>query len=653
MTTDNDKTRIASIETKGKSHNSNKLHLIGKKLAQRYLIEELIGEGGMGHIYRARDIHLETSTHQDNFVAIKVLHEELCDSEEAISLLKDETVKTRSLSHPNIVKVFSASSDESHHFVVMEWVEGETLEQLIKRNKPNGLTQKRAKPILKQLIDALSYAHAKGIIHNDLKPSNVMFDSQGNLKILDFGIAKTHSHEDLYAAPSLNDDKPTSTGYTPTYASPAQLNGKEATKKDDIFSLGCIAYELLTSKHPYNRKASNTVSKDTTVKKPSNCSAFLWAKLKRCLQLDEAKRAEALTELNNELTNSRVPLLAHVACYFIIIAGSFFYINSVQEQQTTLDANFKNSVAKVEQLEAWMTWGGDELPQRLDEIPPQYNVLKEGLLKVHQNKIVGRFEQRVDNLARTSLNTKDYDKAIDIYNEARVYYPDSQLLASKLDSLLTERQSIISDLSYRLDVLLAQARYDEGGENSIENLMKQLSIIDQSYQYKPSEEYENVYKLAVMDAIENDDFAMQKTLLNVGELAFKNADNLQPLLIALRKKESAMTALISYNNKVSNGQSASYPSEDALIFYHEKLEGFKTRLAEIEDYKELMEFDEAFSKQAEIFPDTFEPILLIKDEIASKYISMASQLMKRKMYRTAEKLVERSEVIRKSLENTI
>ena len=88
MTTDNDKTRIASIETKGKSHNSNKLHLIGKKLAQRYLIEELIGEGGMGHIYRARDIHLETSTHQDNFVAIKVLHEELCDSEEAISLLR-------------------------------------------------------------------------------------------------------------------------------------------------------------------------------------------------------------------------------------------------------------------------------------------------------------------------------------------------------------------------------------------------------------------------------------------------------------------------------------------------------------------------------------------------------------------------------------
>ena len=259
MTAENDKTRIASIKNKNAVSKGSKLHLIGKTLSNRYLIEELIGEGGMGYIYRARDSYVTSQLNQDNIVAIKVLHPELADSEDALLLLKDETIKTRSLSHPNIVKVFSASSSDNYHFVVMEWIEGETLEQLIKRNKPSGLSQKRAKPILNQLIDALTYAHTKGIVHSDLKPSNIILDSQGNLKILDFGIAKTNLHEDKYAAPD-NNELPNSNGYTPTYASPEQLNGDKSSAKDDIFAFGCIAFELLTSKHPYNRVAANQIA---------------------------------------------------------------------------------------------------------------------------------------------------------------------------------------------------------------------------------------------------------------------------------------------------------------------------------------------------------------------------------------------------------
>ena len=142
MTAENDKTRIASIKNKNAVSKGSKLHLIGKTLSNRYLIEELIGEGGMGYIYRARDTYLNTQLNQDNIVAIKVLHPELADSDDALLLLKDETIKTRTLSHPNIVKVFSASSSDTYHFAVMEWIEGETLEQLIKRSKPNGLSQK-------------------------------------------------------------------------------------------------------------------------------------------------------------------------------------------------------------------------------------------------------------------------------------------------------------------------------------------------------------------------------------------------------------------------------------------------------------------------------------------------------------------------------
>ena len=652
MTAENDKTRIASIKNKNAVSKESKLHLIGKYLAKRYLIEELIGEGGMGYIYRARDTYLNNNSNQDDIVAIKVLHPELADSEDALMLLKDETIKTRSLSHPNIVKVFSASSSDNYHFVVMEWIEGETLEQLIKRNKPSGLSQKRAKPILNQLIDALTYAHTKGIVHSDLKPSNIILDSQGNLKILDFGIAKTNLHEDKYAAPD-NNELPNSNGYTPTYASPEQLNGDKPSAKDDIFAFGCIAFELLTSKHPYNRVAANQVAKETSVKKPSNCSLSVWLKLKKCLSLDAAMRPKSLLEVRSELNKNRTSLVIHAACYTLLLGAAGYQFLSQSDKQQLIEANYQNSLAKVEQLETWMNWPSDGLPQRLNEIPPQYQVLKEGLLAVHQSKVVEKFTKQVDDLPRTAINTRAYDDAIDIYDEAKKIYPDSETVNTKLESLLTERQSILSDLSYRLDVLLSQSRYDESGDNNIHGLVSQLKIIDASYSYVPNQEHINNFKLAVLTSIENEDFVTQKTLLDVGELVFSNTSELEPLVTALRKKESAMVALAEYKRKTSEGKTVSYPGDDAKIFYQEKLERFNTQLASVSDYKQLMEFDESFSKEAEIFPESFEPILLIKDQIATTYISMASSLMKQKMYRTAERLVERSEEIRKSLENTI
>ena len=272
---------------------------------------------------------------------------------------------------------------------------------------------------------------------------------------------------------------------------------------------------------------------------------------------------------------------------------------------------------------------------------------------INGGEIVEKFSQQVEDLPRTSINTRAYDEAIHIYDEAKKVYPDSETLSNKLESLLTERQSILSDLSYRLDVLLSQSRYTESGDNNIDSLVSQINIIDSSFVYTPNQEHIDNFKLAVLSSIENEDFVTQKRLLDVGELVFSNTSELEPLVTALRKKESAMVALAEYKRKTSEGMTVSYPDDDAKIFYQEKLEKFNSQLANVSDYKQLIEFDESFSKEAEIFPESFEPILLIKDQIATTYISMASSLMKRKMYRTAERLVERSEEIRKSLENII
>lgn len=188
----NDKTQIASLDSNTKkTSNIRKQNLLGKKISGRYLIEELIGQGGMCYIYRARDTFLESSNRSEATVAIKVLQEEFSSSEEAISLLKDETAKTQQLSHPSIVKVYSADSDGDLYYVTMELIEGETLEQIIKRNKPSGLAFKKAKIILEQLTNALIYAHSRGVIHNDLKPSILFLTLTATLRCLTLVLPNT------------------------------------------------------------------------------------------------------------------------------------------------------------------------------------------------------------------------------------------------------------------------------------------------------------------------------------------------------------------------------------------------------------------------------------------------------------------------------
>ncbi|KKK84784.1 hypothetical protein LCGC14_2779850, partial [marine sediment metagenome] len=409
-------------------------------------------------------------------VALKVLLEEFSQSEEAITLLKDETTKTQQLSHPNIVKVFSASADGDLHYVTMELVDGETLEQIIKRNKPSGMPFKKANVILQQLADALIYAHSRNVIHNDLKPSNIIFDSNGRLKVLDFGIAKHKTIEDAYA---FNNSKNVAAvgGYTPTYASPEQLKGADASVKDDIFSYACIAYELLSSKHPFDRVAADKLPKETTAKRPSNCPVWLWGRLQKAMSLDATKRLDSLQAVSSKLTSNFKPAIAASVCVIAIAVfiSQFYASNSTQIKQ--LEAKLENANAINQQVATWMSWHGPEVLTKLAEIPPQYDVLKQGFLRVNQASILQDFNAKANQLNNQSGKFKDFDGTISLYSNALEYYPDSEKLTVQLESVLRERQSIIFDITSRIDLLLEQSRYDELENNNIIKLIDDLKDV--------------------------------------------------------------------------------------------------------------------------------------------------------------------------------
>lgn len=209
--------------------------MIGSRIGGRYELVRNIGEGGMSKVYLAHDIIL------DRDVAIKVLNYDFANEEALKRRFKREALSATSLTHPHIVDIFDVGEEDELHYLVMEYIEGQTLKRFIQDN--GALTPKQALPIMQQIVSAIANAHHNGIIHRDVKPQNILMDSDGNAKITDFGIAMALS--------ATAHTKTNSVIGTVHYLSPEQARGRMATKKSDIYSLGIVLYELLSGELPF------------------------------------------------------------------------------------------------------------------------------------------------------------------------------------------------------------------------------------------------------------------------------------------------------------------------------------------------------------------------------------------------------------------
>ena len=201
----------------------------GQKINDRYQIIRTIGEGGMANVYLALDTVL------DRNVAVKILRGDLASDEKFVRRFQREAIAASSLSHPNIVGMYDVGEDDGNYFIVMEYVEGQTLKNLIK--KRGVLTTYEVIDIMTQLCDGLAHAHDSYIIHRDIKPQNVMILDNGMVKITDFGIAMALNSNELTQTNSVMG----SVHYLP----PEQANGSGSTIKSDIYSLGILMNYLL------------------------------------------------------------------------------------------------------------------------------------------------------------------------------------------------------------------------------------------------------------------------------------------------------------------------------------------------------------------------------------------------------------------------
>lgn len=210
----------------------------GSFFANRYLIEKRIGEGGMGTVFKATDQMLDIS------VAIKALNRELVSNETNLSRLKREVILARKVGHPNVCRLYDIGEAGGVHYVSMEFVEGQTLSEIL--HSQGSLPEQQAIAIMRQVLNALSAAHGAGIIHRDLKPQNIMIERSGRAVMMDFGISFSAEAGHL-----------TQTGMmvgTPRYMAPEQFKEQGSDHRADLYSAGIILYEMVTGRAPFDAR---------------------------------------------------------------------------------------------------------------------------------------------------------------------------------------------------------------------------------------------------------------------------------------------------------------------------------------------------------------------------------------------------------------
>ena len=260
----------------------------GRLLKKRFVLEDELGAGGMGVVYKARDLRKVEAEDSNPYIAAKVLGANFRDHPHAFVSLQQEAVKSQKLAHPNIVTVHDFDRDGDTIFMTMELLKGDPLDNLLKLDAP--FSRETCIRYFNELCAGLEYAHKRGLIHSDFKPGNIFVTTGGVVKILDFGIARAANLErsDDFDAGALG-------ALTPAYATAEMVRREDPSFSDDVYALACVLYYMLAGKHPYqNRSAVEAEKQGLKPARPDNLSNREWQALSAALSTSKAKRPQTV-----------------------------------------------------------------------------------------------------------------------------------------------------------------------------------------------------------------------------------------------------------------------------------------------------------------------------------------------------------------------
>lgn len=508
----------------------------GSVIKNRFILDSLLGEGGMGRVFKARDLRKEEAHDRNPYVAIKVLNDSFKDHPQAFIALQREAKKAQTLAHPNIVNVFDFDRDGETVYMTMEYLQGDSLDRILRQHTPRPLDKPQAIKIIQGICLGLSYAHKRNIIHSDLKPGNVFVTKEGEVKIFDFGIARavhtqeTSGEKTLFDAGSLG-------GLTPAYASCEMFEGQEPDVRDDIYALACIAYELLGGKHPFNKTpAIKAKQNNLAPERLPHLNRRQNRTLSAGLAFDRQTRIASVDRFVLDLTTrfSKKQKISTAVIIVLIISAAMAYepVTTYLRQQ------------KIDRYVAQFQTGNEatiqETLKKLVKMPAD---LRDEILTAAKDPLIAYYEKQAFVRIDVSKGLVDFKGAYRSLNVANALFPDSAQISAARKKLEQRELQVNSELSTRFNFHLQQGNLlPEKNSDDLLDVLAMAAKIDPHHPLLTDKRLAVAYAKQAQDAANQWDFDKAQRLLTVGLQVVPDNPNLLALQQTINRQQEQYQA---------------------------------------------------------------------------------------------------------------
>ena len=517
----------------------------GVVIKDRFVLDKVLGTGGMGKVFAARDLIKVEAQDKNPNLAMKVLTEDFGQHPEAFIALQREASRQQKLAHPNIATVYDfdrITRESNQVFITMEMMVGQPLDRYIKKvvRPKGGLPFAEAYDITSQLGAALSYAHQRSIVHSDFKPGNAFFCDDGVHKTLDFGIAravKAGDHDDESDEQKTVFDAQDLGALTPAYASLEMLQGKEPSFQDDIYALACVAYELLTGYHPFGKKSAQKAKDAGMVPAPvKGLTKRQFKGLLRGLAFEREKRSPDvetfLEEFEGKANWHKNPYVLGSAFAVVLAIASAVPVMNYFEQrqidglisaiQTEETSSIERAIADLREL------GGAARTEVAD---------------ASRDVLQPYFRANIEEAVSLEDGRYDFDTADNELARARFLYPDSATVDALADDLQLLRSRRLNELNQMLTEALSRDRLlpDQGDADTphVGAILDMIAAIDPEHGLLEDPRVPDAFANLAQEQLNIGDIERAETFLATG---LERAPDDIDLLNARDRMEAATTA---------------------------------------------------------------------------------------------------------------
>ena len=536
----------------------------GDSLRGRFELISMLGEGGMGAVWKGLDLLKKEAQDRNPYVAIKLLQGDFKEHPEAFIALQRETAKQQRLAHPNIATVYDFDRDENTGtvFMTMEVMEGKPMDEFVKRDIPKeGLSEEQAMPLITDLCAGLAYAHDAKLVHSDLKPGNAFMVKDkdrelGRVKLLDFGIARASKTEADEEGEVTKFDPGKLGALTPTYATIEMFDGQDPDPRDDIYALAIMTYQLYTGKHPYGKKSAPKAKELGLVPEPiAKLNKRQNRGLGRGLAFLRENRTPSVEQFLDDITlkKSKAPMIVAAAAVLLLVIGALAYnpiLNTLNERkrEEVIAALVQPGIENIRKgLELAETLGTEQeqlvlndertraaivahiarkdetsINQALAAIEPYDDRWEQEIRDAEpaRKAIVDLYEGRILEAFDIDSDKFDFVAASGILDQLDVLYKDRAFVLVLRNELKSEKDRKLIELSDQYKSFLEQGRLiPNAEEDDIGDVLDIVRAIDPEHKLLADKRLGFAFIDKVETAMAEKDFAVADAFVKAG-LAF-------------------------------------------------------------------------------------------------------------------------------------